>query len=197
MIKLTQAVIVEGKYDKIKLSSIVDTLIIEVNGFQIFKDKEKAELIKHLAETCGIIIMTDSDYAGLQLRNKIQDIASKGTVYNAYIPEVLGKEKRKTVPSKQGFLGVEGVDKDIIVEALKKCGISSVNGILQHNTISDSTLYNLGITGGKDSKSLRTALLKRLNLPTCLSKNNLLKILQMQMSKSELENIINELRREA
>lgn len=197
MIKLSQAIIVEGKYDKIKLSGIVDTLIIETNGFGIFKDKEKASLIKHLAETCGIIIMTDSDSAGLQLRNKIQEIASKGIVYNAYIPEILGKEKRKVHPSKQGLLGVEGVNSDVIISALNRCGIEYSNNTACDDLISDLTLYNLGITGGNDSKKLRIELLKYLELPTGMSKNNLLKILQMQMSIPELENIINMLRRDA
>lgn len=196
MIKLSQAIIVEGKYDKIKLSSFIDTLIIEVNGFGIFKDKEKAELIKHLAETCGIIIMTDSDSAGLMLRNKIEEIAVNGTVYNAYIPEILGKEKRKTQPSKAGILGVEGVSREVILAALEKCGINGKVAVSHGDIISDTTLYNLGITGGHDSKSLRTKLLKRLNLPSGLSKNNLLHILQMQISKNELENIVNQLRRE-
>ncbi len=195
MLKISQAIIVEGKYDKIKLSGIVDTLIIEVNGFQIYKDKEKSELIKRLAETCGIIIMTDSDCAGIQLRNKIKELAAGGTVYNAYIPEILGKEKRKAQPSKNGLLGVEGVDKETILTALEKCGINYTNSIFSHNEISDSTLYNLGLTGKSNSKELRKSLLKHLKLPTALSKNNLLKILQMQFTAEQLENIVSNLRR--
>lgn len=195
MLKISQAIIVEGKYDKIKLSGIVDTLIIEVNGFQIYKDKEKSELIKRLAETCGIIIMTDSDYAGIQLRNKIKELAAGGTVYNAYIPEILGKEKRKAQPSKNGLLGVEGVDKETLLAALEKCGINCTNPIFSHNEISDSTLYNLGLTGKSNSKELRKTLLKHLKLPTALSKNNLLKILQMQFTAEQLENIVSNLRR--
>ena len=176
MLKLSQAIIVEGKYDKIKLSGIVDTLIIQINGFHIYKDKEKIQLIKHLADTCGIIIMTDSDYAGLQLRNKIKEIASGGDVYNAYIPEILGKEKRKTQPSKSGTLGVEGVDKEIIMEALKKCGLQN-QGLAENQTpdITDTALYNLGLIGKPESKRLRVDLLNYLKLPSGLSKNNLLK----------------------
>ncbi len=192
MIKLSQAIIVEGKYDKIKLSSIVDTVIIQVNGFQIYKDKEKAELIKYLANTCGIIIMTDSDSAGLILRNKIKEIAIGGEIYNAYIPEILGKERRKAEPSKAGILGVEGVSKDIIISALEKCGVQNGTTIAATDEITDVTLYNSGLTGKADSKRIRTALLKHLGLPSGLSKNNLLKILQIQMSKTQLKNILDE-----
>ena len=196
MIKLSQAIIVEGKYDKIKLSSLIDTLIIEVNGFQIYKDNEKADLIKNLANTCGIIIMTDSDYAGLQLRNKIKEIAGNGTVFNAYIPEILGKERRKTHPSRCGFLGVEGVDKEIILSALKRCGLNNQNVCVEGiSNITNTDLYNLGLAGNTESKRLRSELLKFLNLPSGLSKNNLLKILQMQYNYEQLENILNQLGR--
>lgn len=196
MIKLSQAIIVEGKYDKIKLSSLIDTLIIEVNGFQIYKDKEKAALIKHLADTCGIIIMTDSDYAGIQLRNKIKEIAGNGTVFNAYIPEILGKERRKNQPSRSGFLGVEGVDKEIILSALENCGLERPKQPCSVTSkLSEKDLYNLGLTGKPDSKRLRCDLLRYLNLPTALSKNNLLKILQMQYNLEQIENILNQLRR--
>lgn len=196
MIKLSQAIIVEGKYDKIKLSSLIDTIIIEVNGFQIYKDKEKAALIKHLADTCGIIIMTDSDYAGIQLRNKIKEIAGNGTIFNAYIPEVLGKERRKTQPSRCGFLGVEGVDKEIILSALESCGLERPKQMHSvASKLSEKDLYNLGLTGKPDSKRLRSDLLRYLNLPTALSKNNLLKILQMQYNLEQIENILNQLRR--
>ncbi len=194
MIKLSQAVIVEGKYDKIKLSGIIDALIIEINGFQIFKDKEKAELIKNLAKTRGIIIMTDSDSAGLLLRNRIKEIAKDGEVFNAYIPEILGKEKRKTQASKEGLIGVEGVEKDIILNALEKCGIHKNINAISNNDITHTTLYNLGITGQSYSKQLRIALLRFMNLPTGLSKNNMLKILQHSISKNELINIVNNIK---
>ncbi len=193
MITISQAVIVEGKYDKIKLSSLIDALIIEINGFHIFKDKEKAELIKTLAMTRGIIIMTDSDSAGLQLRNKIEEIAKGGIVYNAYIPEILGKEKRKSKQSKQGFLGVEGVDKDIIINSLKKCGLEQRLAEFRGSKITSATLYNLNITGKANSSRLKAKLLEFLNLPSGLSKNNLLKILEHTMSAEELESIINKI----
>lgn len=196
MITITQAIIVEGKYDKIKLSGIVDTLIIDVNGFHIFKDKEKVNFIKTLATTRGIIIMTDSDSAGLIIRNKINEIAKNGKVYNAYIPEIFGKEKRKSTPSKEGKLGVEGIDVQIIIKSLEKCGIKASTEKIDGKKITRTELYNLGITGGDNSKKLRIALLKHLNLPSGLSTNNLLKTLEHSMSLEDLSAVVNKIKEE-
>lgn len=193
MLKLKQAVIVEGKYDKIKLSSIIDALIIEVNGFQIFKNKETAELIKMLSTTCGIIIMTDSDSAGMLIRNKIMQIAKNGIVYQAYIPEILGKEKRKIRPSSEGLLGVEGVDKECILTALNRCGINSNESDKPSYKFTTVDLYNFGLTGKENSKALRFRVLERLNLPKTISKNNLLKVLGYIVTYEELKSICNEL----
>ena len=123
MIKLKEAVIVEGKYDKIKLSSLVDGLIITTDGFGIFKDREKRELIKTLAKKRGIIILTDSDSAGFLIRSHIKGFVSEGEIKNVFIPDVFGKEKRKSAPSKEGKLGVEGMDRELLENALKKAGI--------------------------------------------------------------------------
>ena len=123
MIKLKEAVIVEGKYDKIKLSSLVDGLIITTDGFGIFKDREKRELIKTLAKKRGIIILTDSDSAGFLIRSHIKGFVSEGEIKNVFIPDVFGKEKRKSAPSKEGKLGVEGMDRELLENALKKAAI--------------------------------------------------------------------------
>ena len=120
MIRINQAVIVEGKYDKIKLSSIIDGIIIVTNGFRIFKDTEKLELIRYYASTTGIIILTDSDSAGRKIRGYIKGAVNGGDIRNVYIPDILGKEKRKEKPSAEGKLGVEGVDADILLDALEK-----------------------------------------------------------------------------
>ena len=120
MLHLKQAVIVEGKYDKIKLSSMIDSLIITTDGFSIFKNKEKISLIKELAEKDGIIILTDSDSAGFKIRNYIKGCTSKGKIINIYIPEIFGKEKRKAESSKEGKLGVEGISVKILTEAFEK-----------------------------------------------------------------------------
>lgn len=190
MIRLSQAIIVEGKYDKIKLSSIFDALIIELNGFGIFKDREKRELIRLLAETRGIIILTDSDSAGVLIRNHIQNIVKNGKVYNAYIPPKKGKEKRKNAPSAEGLLGVEGVEVADIITAVEKCSIKEIcDPIPDEQRITNTVLYNLGYTGTADSKQKRELLLKYLKLPRNLSKNNLLRFLEYQYTRSQLEEI--------
>ena len=124
MIKLNQAVIVEGKYDKITLENVIDTTIIVTDGFRIFKNKEKRELIRLLAERRGIIVITDSDSAGAVIRSYLKQICPEGTITNVYIPQLSGKEKRKTKPSKEGFLGVEGMTQQALVDALARSGIT-------------------------------------------------------------------------
>ena len=163
MISIKEAIIVEGKYDKMRLKSAVDATIIETNGFRIFKDKEKVNLIKQLAQKQGIIILTDSDSAGFLIRNHLRGIVPQEQIKNAYIPQIKGKEKRKDHPSKEGTLGVEGVDEDIILKALQNAG--AVCGKENQELITKTDLYNLGLTGGEKSKILRTALLKQLKLP--------------------------------
>ncbi|MBQ4164893.1 MAG: toprim domain-containing protein, partial [Oscillospiraceae bacterium] len=115
MIKIKQAIIVEGKYDKITLSSLVDAVIIPTNGFSIYKDEEKKALIQALAEKTGIVILTDSDSAGFQIRSHLRNIVKKGEIINVYIPDIFGKERRKSQPSKQGTLGVEGMSKAVLL----------------------------------------------------------------------------------
>lgn len=189
MIKLEQAVIVEGKYDKIKLSSIIDAVIITTNGFNIFKDTEKLELIRYYAEKTGIIIMTDSDSAGFIIRNHIKGAVKKGTVINVYIPDIMGKEKRKLKPSAEGKLGVEGVEKKIILEALEKAGVTASAGE-EREKITKTDLFTLGLSGGKNSSDLRKKLLEDLKLPSLLSPNSMLEVLNTMMSPEELEEIM-------
>lgn len=189
MIKLEQAVIVEGKYDKIKLSSIIDAVIITTNGFNIFKDTEKLELIRYYAEKTGIIIMTDSDSAGFIIRNHIKGAVKKGTIINVYIPDIMGKEKRKLKPSAEGKLGVEGVEKKIILEALEKAGVTASAGE-DREKITKTDLFTLGLSGGKNSSDLRKKLLEYLKLPSLLSPNSMLEVLNTMMSPEELEEIM-------
>lgn len=189
MIKLEQAVIVEGKYDKIKLSSIIDAVIITTNGFNIFKDTEKLELIRYYAEKTGIIIMTDSDSAGFIIRNHIKGAVKKGTIINVYIPDIMGKEKRKLKPSAEGKLGVEGVEKKIILEALEKAGVTASAGE-EREKITKTDLFTLGLSGGKNSSELRKKLLEYLKLPSLLSPNSMLEVLNTMMSPEELEEIM-------
>ncbi|MDE5793015.1 MAG: toprim domain-containing protein, partial [Oscillospiraceae bacterium] len=123
MLQIKQAIIVEGKYDKIKLASLVKAVIIQTNGFQIYKNQELLELIRYYARTTGIIILTDSDRAGFQIRNYIKGAVSEGNIKNIYIPDIFGKEKRKIKQSAEGKLGVEGIDAKILREAFQKAGV--------------------------------------------------------------------------
>ena len=191
MLKIDEAVIVEGKYDKIKLSSIIDTVIIVTNGFGIFKDREKLELIRYYAETTGIIILTDSDNAGRKIRGYLKSAIGGGNIRNVYIPDVFGKEKRKDKPSAEGKLGVEGIDKELILEAFEKSGITASVREMPHD-ITKLTLYELGLSGGNESSHMRKLLQKSLRLPECLSATALLEVLNTMMTADELaERMVN------
>lgn len=183
-IKLTEAVIVEGKYDKIKLSNILDAFIIETNGFAIFKDKTKLSFIKKLAKERGIIILTDSDHAGFMIRNYISSGVPKEQIKNVYIPDIFGKEKRKDTPSKEGKLGVEGMTKEVILASLEKAGVSS-NSSVCDNPITTVDFYDLGLTGGANSKAKRKAVCKALDLPEFLSTSSLISCINNFMTKEE------------
>lgn len=194
MIRLKQAVIVEGKYDKIKLDNLIDGLIIPTNGFEIFKDKDKLNLIRRLAKTRGIVIMTDSDSAGFKIRNYIGGSLSDGEVYHAYIPDLFGKEKRKAAYSSEGKLGVEGIPKEAILSALERAGVYEVaDADPSRRRITKNDLYFDGFTGGKDSKSRRLALLKALDLPERLSTNAMLDIMNAFLSYEEYREIVERL----
>lgn len=186
MLKIDEAVIVEGKYDKIKLSSIIDTVIIVTNGFGIFKDREKLELIRYYAETTGIIILTDSDNAGRKIRGYLKSAIGGGNIRNVYIPDVFGKEKRKDKPSAEGKLGVEGIDKELILEAFEKSGITASVREKPHD-ITKLTLYELGLSGGNESSHMRKLLQKSLRLPECLSATALIEVLNTMMTADELD----------
>lgn len=183
-IKLSEAVIVEGKYDKIKLSNILDAFIIETNGFAVFKDKTKLSFIKKLAKERGIIILTDSDHAGFMIRNYISSGVPKEQIKNVYIPDIFGKEKRKNVPSKEGKLGVEGMTKEVIVEALSKAGVTSSKSVCS-DPVTTVDFYDLGLTGGAGSKAKRKALCKALDLPEFLSTSSLISCINNFMTKEE------------
>lgn len=187
-IKLTEAVIVEGKYDKIKLSNILDAFIIETNGFAVFKDKTKLSFIKKLAKERGIIILTDSDHAGFMIRNYISSGVPKEQIKNVYIPDVFGKEKRKNAPSKEGKLGVEGMTKEVIVEALSKAGITSSKSVCS-DPVTTVDFYDLGLTGGAGSKAKRKALCKALDLPEFLSTSSLISCINNFMTKEEFYSV--------
>ncbi len=168
MIKLNEAVIVEGKYDKITISNIIDATIIVTNGFSVFKDKEKRKLISLLAKTKGIIIMTDSDSAGMMIRSFVKKICGDAKITNVYIPQILGKEKRKTVSSKEGYLGVEGMKEEVILEALKKSGVCGSVGE-KSKLVTKRDLFMYGLSGGDNSAKLRQEFCIASSLPKGMS----------------------------
>ena len=191
MIKIKEAVIVEGKYDKIKLSNILDAVIIETDGFAIFKDKEKQKLIRFLAEKRGIIIMTDSDSAGFKIRSFIKNITKSENVKNVYIPDVYGKEKRKTEASKEGKIGVEGMETQIIIDALKKACVGfEENRQNKSEEITHTDFFEDGVSGGENSSALRKILAKSLDLPEKISSSALLKIINSYMTYEEYKTAV-------
>lgn len=177
MIKINQAVIVEGKYDKIKLSGIIDAPIIQTDGFGIFKDKELQRLIRMLAEKRGLLVLTDSDSAGFKIRSFIGSTVDKKYIKNAYIPDIFGKERRKTEPSKEGKLGVEGVSEEVIMQALANAGVLYENSAEPERPITKLDLYQFGFTGGENSANKRALLLKKYALPSRLTTNSLVTVL--------------------
>lgn len=197
MLKLKEVVIVEGKYDKIKLSQILDALIIDVGGFNVFKNKEKVNLIKKLAQKNGALILTDSDHAGFMIRNYLNGIIPQDKIKHAYIPDIIGKEKRKKVYSKERKLGVEGIRDDIILESIKRAGLKQVkNGNTidtKETKITKLDFFQDGLSGGENSTSKRKALIKKLNLPENLSQNALIKVLNEIITYEEYKNLVKNL----
>ncbi|NMA79392.1 MAG: DUF4093 domain-containing protein [Clostridiales bacterium] len=190
MIHLEQAIIVEGKYDKIKLSSIIDAVIIPTNGYGIFKDKKKIELIRMFARTKGIIILTDSDSAGFLIRSHIKSIIPEGEVMNVYIPDIFGKERRKAHPSAEGKLGVEGIPTQKLLDAFKKAGVLPNEKKEKGKKITKVDLYNDGLTGRENSAKMRELLLKELSLPSLMTTNSMLEIMNSMMSYDEYRDLI-------
>lgn len=194
MIKLKEAVIVEGRYDKIKLKNLIDAPIIETNGFRIFNDKERREMIRQIADKRGILVMTDSDGAGLVIRNFLNGAVDKSKIKHCYIPQLEGKEKRKEQKSKEGFLGVEGVPDDVIIEAIRKSGATIIGEeAAQSNEITKADMFTLGLTGTENSAQKRKKLLQKLNMPDYLSTNAMLTALNCLYSLEELKTVLNEL----
>lgn len=185
MIKLEKAIIVEGKYDKIRLENIVDAPIIVTNGFSIFKDKEKLDLIKRLAQKNGIIVLTDSDSAGLMIRSYLKGCIPSELITHVYIPEILGKEKRKIKPSSAGFLGVEGVGDSLLLKAFSRAGVLCEKTDKKGKPVTHTDLFELGLSGAENSKALRENLLKKLSLPSKMSTNSMLTAINALYSYDE------------
>ena len=187
MIKLEQAIVVEGKYDKNTLSQLVDAPIFETNGFGVMKDRALVALLRRAAGTRGLIVLTDSDGAGFVIRNYLKSVLPKQGVFHAYIPDVPGKERRKDKPGKEGKLGVEGMPPEVLLSALRAAGATfeGEETSVKENPVTHADLLDLGLIGA-GSKAKRAALLRALALPEHLSTAALLDVLGTLTTREEL-----------
>ncbi len=197
MVKIKEAILVEGRYDKNTLSQIVDAPILETNGFGIFKDKQQMDLLRRIAQTRGLIVFTDSDGAGFVIRNHVRSAIPGRYLKHAYIPDIAGKERRKSAPGKEGKLGVEGMCPEVILEALRRCG-ATMEGetAASYCEISKQDFMELGLSGGPDSSTKRLKLLKKLSLPEHMSANAMLQALNLLYTLDELRETVAELERD-
>ncbi len=191
MIKLKEAIVVEGRYDKNTLSQIVDAPILVTDGFRLFQDREKMELLRNVAGKRGLIVFTDPDGAGFLIRNHIKSAIPGAYLKHAYVPDIYAKERRKRKPGKEGKLGVEGMTREVILEALRAAGATfSVGEVPQSHVITKQDMVQLGLSGGPESKYRRLALQQKLGLPEHMSANALLQALNLLYSLDELKEIL-------
>ena len=185
MIKLRQAIVVEGRYDKNALSQLVDAPIFETSGFGVMKNRELLGFLRRVAQTRGLIILTDPDGAGLVIRNFLKGALPKEGVLHAYIPDIPGKERRKTHPGKEGKLGVEGMTPEILLTALKNAGAQAEQTDAPTKKITKTDLFLAGLSGGVSSAEKRAALQKKLHLPANLGANAFLDALNLLMTRED------------
>ena len=185
MIKLKQAIVVEGRYDKNALKQIVDAPIFETEGFGVMNNRELLNFLRKVAEARGLIILTDSDGAGFVIRNYLKGALPKENVYHAYIPDIYGKERRKAKPGKEGKLGVEGMSPEILLEALRRAGVEPAAEAGEKITKTD--LFLAGLSGGQRSAEKRQQLRKELDLPEHLGSNAFLDALNLLMTREEFQ----------
>ena len=196
MLHIREAIVVEGRYDKNALSQVVDTLILETGGFQIFKDPERMALLDRAARRRGLVVLTDSDGAGFVIRNRIRGVIPAQFLKHAYIPDVCGKERRKRSPGKEGKLGVEGMPPEVLEQVLRRAGATFLEDVqgalpaLSGPPLTKGDLFAAGLSGGAGSAERRKALLKRLELPEYLSANALLAVLNGCYSREETEKLL-------
>ena len=195
MVRVKEAILVEGRYDKNALKQVVDALIVESGGFGIFKDKEKRDYLRRLGKERGLIVLTDSDGAGFVIRNHLKGILPPEQVKHAYIPDIRGKERRKKQPGKEGKLGVEGMRPEVLLRVLKRAGATFLNddaapAAAGKSSVTKADLVRLGLSGGAESGARRAALQRRLNLPERMTANGLLEALNAFYSLEQLEEIL-------
>lgn len=187
MLKIKEAILVEGRYDKNTLSQVVDAVILESSGFGLFNDKEKQQLLRTMAKARGLIVLTDSDGAGFVIRSFVRSCVDPAFVKHAYIPDIYGKERRKNAPSKEGKLGVEGMPPQVLLDALVRAGatIDDMEARKAEKPISKADMYAKGLSGKENSREVRRKLLKHLELPERLTADGLLEVLNSIMSRDE------------
>ena len=194
MLKIREAIVVEGRYDKNTLAQIVDAPILETKGFGLFKDPKQLELLRSVAKKRGLIVLTDSDGAGFVIRNHIKSAIAAKYLKHAYIPDVAGKEKRKAAPGKEGKLGVEGMSPEVLLAALKNAGatIEGESMAQENDQITKQDFVEFGLSGGLNASERRKRLQNRLHLPEHMSANALLQALNLLLSREELAEIVRE-----
>ncbi len=191
MVKVREAIVVEGRYDKNTLSQVVDAPILETSGFQIMKNKAQLELLRRVAKTRGLIVFTDPDGAGFVIRNFLKGAIDPAYLKHAYIPDVYGKERRKATPGKEGKLGVEGMPPEVILDCLRRAGATIEGEQVQLQAgITKQDLMELGLSGGKDSSKKRLELLKKLEFPEHMSANGLLQALNLLYTREEFLSVM-------
>lgn len=186
--RVRETIVCEGRYDKNTILQAVAATVVETRGFGVFNDKERLELIRKLGEKNGLIILTDPDGAGFLIRARLKSRLNGVEIKEAYVPDILGKERRKPSPSKEGKLGVEGMEKGVIIEALRRAGATFDDGEKTEKTaeITKADLYDLGLTGRSDSSARRALLMRELQLPERMTANALMDVLNAIMTKNEL-----------
>ena len=193
MVRIREAILVEGRYDQNTLSQIVDAPIFITNGFGIFRDKQQMELLRQVAQRRGLIVFTDADGAGFVIRNHVKSAIDGKYLKHAYTPDIFGKERRKASPGKEGKLGVEGMLPEVILDALRNAGATiEGEGQQSKDTITKQDLMELGLSGGVNSAGKRQALLQKLNFPAHMSANAMLQALNMLYTLEELKEILSD-----
>lgn len=194
MTRVRETILVEGRYDKHKLKQIVEAQVIETRGFGIFRDVEKRSLLQKLAETRGVIVLTDSDGAGFMIRNHLRGVLPKEHVKHAYIPRIPGKERRKGRASKEGILGVEGMEAEIVMEALRRAGATFEDGdeagAKTAERITKADLYLDGLSGREGSEARREELIRLLGFPRGMSANALLEAMNILIDRSRYRELV-------
>lgn len=193
--KIREAIVVEGRYDKAALAPLVDTVILDTSGFGVFHDREKLALLRRLAEARGLVVLTDSDGGGFLIRSFLKSAIDPALLKHAYIPDVKGKERRKRKPGREGKLGVEGMSADVLLACLRRAGVTVMDEEMRATEsagLTKADLYALGLTGAPDSRLRRELLKKALELPEKLSTNALLDVLNVLTTKEELVRILQE-----